>query len=1452
MAAATRGALLALAVSVVLLACGVQHASASLIESGGLPTARRVVAVIPSGESVTDGRRNQQIRAALIAEAQRGEISYEIYEALPSLSPAELEISSAIQNSAQLAFFIGPALEELAGRVINDSSNAANYVLVDLTLSAVPSTRVSRLEFREDHMGYALGVLAALVTRSRRVAIVSGFPHAPTLRAVNGFREGVRSRCASCVVDERALLSESSVAVGGDAGIRAAVQGADVIFGFAGVAGSAAIQYALTYDRADGLPVFVIGSDADEYATTLALNPRQNLTLTSGQRDFFNATKGLISNWSNGTRIGAFVLPGCSDDLGSPRRCASGGFVSSTQTQVNNVINSLNSGAIRIPIVQDTGLPEEANLTVNQVRGVAFQSLAPPSRSLQAAAFVSTTSASRNVNPSLFVFGGLLSRASGQVSNDRWYLNRQTQSWNEITAAATRGTVPSERQAASMAVLRAGGDGRDYAVVFGGFSSNGQDAVDGGVHVVDTNRLASQGFETWYEASVAGPTPGPRGGHAISYSQRDATDSSFWMFGGRRRENDSTTWLNDLWRFTLNGSPANNFSGSAWTEVAPPPNATNWPRSLVFASLSQVSADLLVLVGGESESATSTSETWLFNISVSNWTRGPDMPSPRSRHGAVVTRNCSTPLVCENLVTIVAGRAANGGETLNSFTFSAQRSEWLPTLRLTTASCDGRAGLSALPDPSRSPSDAELAAGAILPITLVGGEVNRFVSPTQTSVCSFAFVAEQYAPFFVPPDEDNPCVQQVLGQRVQESPMGWGIALMIIVILVVGTGFLTNYNITLNRWDKISFDRLPLFKHGRFRRSLGDRLRQLMVLSDGLQIVAVIMSTNYQFNYWGEGDTKFAGAHFSYKHTEFPITVSTWVKCVFSLMILDLDEIGWWIGIEYNNVFFTVFFGVFAGAMFYVFLCGLVYSESERKCLGWGGGRLLVRFLIYIGPVFCHILFIPIMYNLLGVFACLKEYRPLTGGEWTPFMARDCRRTCYEGNHIGVAVMAAVALLAYLPTAVWTAPVWQLMQDTLTIQDQPNFQLFSIHWKLLLCIARAIFEQYNLLHATMLVTLMGVYFVVVLRWPPTTLPFMDLQIYTWSGVAFWVATMSVAGLFIRTWVTFVVMGCGTGLIFFLYSSLIASNLEEDGKWAPGTIAYMARKKREAAIEKRRQIEKKFRLMNLAQYNDALQKASNPRDVPPLDPRIREGGFMLEDDLVFVNKVTGRTVRILKIASRDMDVMAKSRTTKVLGLQLNTPIPSQMPMSYHLRKDATGTLLVMRAPDSTLYNYLRLKLNGYIAYYNAHDESLPKKLRKTRTRVEVEEAPFLQAVAGELSGGGGEYVPEEKRLGFARACPHVAHPLTRSRARVCAHVSLVRSRFRLLARDRGEEGGGGRGVRARQQQQAVGGADQHGKEDAQLPAQSRSACRRHERAYPAQPAHGSAARRRCPRPLPRAR
>lgn len=136
------------------------------------------------------------------------------------------------------------------------------FIGVDQFIVDGPENMVG-LQFREDQMGYAMGVLAALTTESGTIAGVFGEEIPPVVKFRNGYVNGA---LATGLTEDDILTVYIDSFIAPERGAAAAEQfigeGADVIFGGGGVTGSGGIRYAAEQG------VSVIGVDQDEYFTT--------------------------------------------------------------------------------------------------------------------------------------------------------------------------------------------------------------------------------------------------------------------------------------------------------------------------------------------------------------------------------------------------------------------------------------------------------------------------------------------------------------------------------------------------------------------------------------------------------------------------------------------------------------------------------------------------------------------------------------------------------------------------------------------------------------------------------------------------------------------------------------------------------------------------------------------------------------------------------------------------------------------------------------------------------------------------------------------------------------------------------------------------------------------------------------------------------------------------------
>jgi basic membrane protein A len=135
------------------------------------------------------------------------------------------------------------------------------FIGVDQFILDGPANMVG-LQFREDQMGYAMGVLAALSTESGVIGGVFGEEIPPVVKFRNGYVNGAVATNPDIVILDVYIDSFIAPERGAAAAEQFIGEGADVIFGGGGVTGSGGIRYAAEQG------VQVIGVDQDEYFTT--------------------------------------------------------------------------------------------------------------------------------------------------------------------------------------------------------------------------------------------------------------------------------------------------------------------------------------------------------------------------------------------------------------------------------------------------------------------------------------------------------------------------------------------------------------------------------------------------------------------------------------------------------------------------------------------------------------------------------------------------------------------------------------------------------------------------------------------------------------------------------------------------------------------------------------------------------------------------------------------------------------------------------------------------------------------------------------------------------------------------------------------------------------------------------------------------------------------------------
>lgn len=93
-------------------------------------------------------------------------------------------------------------------------------------------------------------------------------------------------------------------------------------------------------------------------------------------------------------------------------------------------------------------------------------------------------------------------------------------------------------------------------------------------------------------------------------------------------------------------------------------------------------------------------------------------------------------------------------------------------------------------------------------------------------------------------------------------------------------------------------------------------------------------------------------------------------------------------------------------------------------------------------PLLGNAIFLPVISVLFDVFICEEAHGvdKASLNYKDSFMYRDCNEDCWSGIHIRYAIVAAIALLVYLPVTVLSRPVWQELVDV-NLFTRPTFFL---------------------------------------------------------------------------------------------------------------------------------------------------------------------------------------------------------------------------------------------------------------------------------------------------------------------------------------------------------------------------------------------------------------------------
>ena len=248
-------------------------------------------------------------------------------------------VSEGFNMIITVGFMLGDATKRMAEKYPD-----VHFIIVDFTYDP-PIPNVMGLVFAEDQAGFMAGALAGLMTKSKIVGTVAGKEIPPVVRFRKGYDAGVKHVCPDCKVMGVYIDSFTDPARGKTAALSQMEEGADVIFGFGGLTGSAAILGAAQAGA------WVIGVDQDEYMTTFkegrASGADRVLSSSMKRIDVavYDAVKASVKGDFKG---GTHLVDAAGGGVGlAPYHDAGKYIPADVKTKLDQLFQQLKSGAIK-------------------------------------------------------------------------------------------------------------------------------------------------------------------------------------------------------------------------------------------------------------------------------------------------------------------------------------------------------------------------------------------------------------------------------------------------------------------------------------------------------------------------------------------------------------------------------------------------------------------------------------------------------------------------------------------------------------------------------------------------------------------------------------------------------------------------------------------------------------------------------------------------------------------------------------------------------------------------------------------------------------------------------------------------------------------------------------------------------------------------------------------------
>lgn len=335
---------LALCFSVLLAACGSKDKKANAPTPVPRNTQWRLGLVTNVGGTISDGGFSESAHKGAERAAQQFNLDY-AYALSKDEHDYQIQLDKQIADGRNIIVTVGFPMEAVTYDYAQKHPEVY-FIGVDqsYTDKTIPANLIG-LQFAEDQAAFVVGALAGLMTKSNTVAVIGGVEIPPVVRLAEGFQNGAQyvNPKANVLIVYTGSFSDTNL--GTTTAQKFIDQGADVIFGAAGLTGYSGIQYAAQKG------VWVIGVDQDEWRT----NFREG-TLDGSKRILTSAIKRVdvgvyqaIVSIVNGKASGGVVVLNTKDcGVGyAPFHQAESSIPSSARQMTETIWRALAAGTLQ-------------------------------------------------------------------------------------------------------------------------------------------------------------------------------------------------------------------------------------------------------------------------------------------------------------------------------------------------------------------------------------------------------------------------------------------------------------------------------------------------------------------------------------------------------------------------------------------------------------------------------------------------------------------------------------------------------------------------------------------------------------------------------------------------------------------------------------------------------------------------------------------------------------------------------------------------------------------------------------------------------------------------------------------------------------------------------------------------------------------------------------------------